>query len=197
MKIPVIRTHARGLVTKFFSNPIAKILIALKISPNLITVIGFLVTSYSAYLIAQGDLVLGGSIMFIGAGMDMFDGAVARMAGRESVFGAFFDSVMDRLGEAMTLFGLLAYFVAEGDSNGIYLSFGALTVSMMVSYLRARAEGLSIPGDKGILGRPERVVVLGVTLIVGLPSWGLGIIVGFGLVTILQRGIHVWKNANR
>ena len=95
MRIPVIRTSARSIVTRFFSNPIAKVLIALKISPNLITVIGLVVTSLSAYLIAQGDLILGGIVMFAGAVMDLFDGAVARMAGRESVFGAFFDSVMD------------------------------------------------------------------------------------------------------
>ena len=197
MKIPVIRTSARGIVTKIFSNPIARILIALKISPNLVTIGGLLVTSFSAYLIAQGDLLVGGIVMFTGAVMDMFDGAVARMAGRESVFGAFFDSVMDRLGESITLFGLLAYFVTEANSLGIYLSFGALTFSMMTSYLRARAEGLSIPGDKGILGRPERIVVLGIALIVGLPAWGLGVIVIFGLITMLQRGIYVWKNTSQ
>ncbi len=197
MRIPVIRTSARSIVTRFFSNPIAKILIALKISPNLITVIGLVVTSLSAYLIAQGDLILGGIVMFAGAVMDLFDGAVARMAGRESAFGAFFDSVMDRLGEAITIFGLVVYFVTEENNLGIYLAFGALTFSMMISYLRARAEGLAIPGDKGILGRPERVVVLGIALITGFPVWGLGVIVIFGLFTILQRGIHVWKNATR
>lgn len=193
MKTLVPRLRLRGLMTRVFVQPIARGLIAMKITPNLITLVGFGVAAYSAYLLSDGHLLIGGIVMLIGAAMDMFDGTVARLSGKDSVFGAFFDSVMDRLGEAAVLFGLAVFYVRDGHDLGAYLAFGALTASMMISYLRARAEGLSIPGDVGLLGRPERVVVLGVALLVGYPIYALGIIAGVGSLTVVQRGWHVWR----
>lgn len=187
----VPRLMGRDLVTRLVSNPIARLLIALKLSPNLITLMGFGVAAYAGYLLSDGHLLVGGVVMLVGSAMDMLDGAVARLSGKTSTFGAFFDSVMDRLGEAVVLFGLAVFYVRDGHTIGAYLTFGALTMSMMVSYLRARAEGLGIPGDVGLLGRPERVVVLGATLIAGVPIYGLGIIAVLAIVTVLQRGWHV------
>ncbi len=189
--VPRLRT--RGLITRLISNPVARVLIALRISPNLITLAGFGVAAYSAYLLSDGRLLIGGIVMIIGAAMDMLDGAVARLAGKESTFGAFFDSVMDRLGEAVVLFGLAVFYMRASDALGVYLVFGALTSSMMVSYLRARSEGLAIPGDVGLLGRPERVVVLGVALLAGYPLHGLGVIAALASLTVVQRGWHVWR----
>ncbi len=187
------RLRARGIVSRFISNPLARLLIALRVSPNAITLAGFCVAAYSAYLIADGRLFIGGVVMLAGAAMDMLDGAVARLSGKASTFGAFFDSVMDRLGEAVVLFGLAVYYTRGDDALGVYLAFAALTSSMMVSYLRARAEGLAIPGDVGLMGRPERVVVLGVALLAGYPSYGLGLIAAFASLTVLQRGWGVWR----
>ncbi len=189
----VPRLRARGVLTRFISNPLARLLIALHVSPNAITLAGFGVAAVAAWLIADGRLLIGGLVMLAGAAMDMLDGAVARLSGKASTFGAFFDSVMDRLGEAVVLFGLAVYSVRGDDPLGVYLAFAALAASMMVSYLRARAEGLSIPGDVGLMGRPERVVVLGVALLVGYPSWGLGVIAVFGALTVLQRAWSVWR----
>jgi CDP-diacylglycerol--glycerol-3-phosphate 3-phosphatidyltransferase len=182
--------------TRYFSGPIARALIALHISPNTITVAGFLVVAGGAYLIAEGELLIGGAVMLGGAAMDMFDGAVARLSGKESTFGAFLDSVTDRLGESIVLFGLLVFYVRGADELGAYLAFGTMVASYTTSYLRARAEGLGVPGDVGFMGRPERVVVLGAGLLLGYEQIALGMILAVASITIVQRTAHVWRNAD-
>ena len=191
-----LRVRAKGWATRFFSNPIARLLIALHISPNMITAMGLLVSMVAAYFIADGSLVLGGIVMLAGAIMDMFDGAVARMTGKANAFGAFWDSVLDRLGEAAILFGLLAFYVREGNELGAYLAFGTVVLSIMVSYSRARAEGLNVQGDVGFMGRPERIVVMGIGLLAQLPLYAMGLVMVVSAVTIAQRTAHVWRNTD-
>jgi CDP-diacylglycerol--glycerol-3-phosphate 3-phosphatidyltransferase len=191
------RIRAKAWATRYFSAPIARTLITLHISPNMITVAGFLVSAVAAYLLAEGYILEGGIVMLVGASMDMFDGAVARISGKESTFGAFLDSVTDRLGEAVVLFGLLVFYVRGGDELGAYLAFGTVVFSYTTSYLRARAEGLGVPGDVGFMGRPERVVVLGVGLLLGYEQYALGIMLAVSALTIAQRIAHVWRNADR
>ncbi|MCH6552273.1 MAG: CDP-alcohol phosphatidyltransferase family protein [Planctomycetes bacterium] len=139
----------------------------------------------------------GGIVMLAGAAMDMYDGAVARLGGKESTFGAMLDSVLDRLGETAVLFGLLVFYVRAANDGGAYLAFGALAASLMVSYLRARSEGLGVPGDVGLMGRPERIVVLGAGLLLGYPAWALGIIAALASLTVVQRAVHVWRAGRR
>ena len=191
MKSIVPRLRARDRAERYVAHPIARVLIALKVPADVLTLAGFGVAVVAAWLIADGRLLAGGIVMLAGAAMDMLDGAVARLSGKASTFGAFFDSVMDRMGEAAVLFGLAVFYMRDAHALGVYLAFGALTASLMVSYLRARAEGLNIPGDVGFLGRPERVVVLGVALLAGYPAYGLGIITVVGALTVLQRAWHV------
>ena len=149
MKSLVPRLRAKEMAARYFAHPIARVLIALKISADVLTLVGFGVAALAAWFLVEGELLVGGIVMLAGAAMDMLDGSVARLSGKESTFGAFFDSVMDRLGEAAVLFGLAVYYMRDGHELGVYLAFGALTASLMVSYLRARAEGLNIPGDVG------------------------------------------------
>jgi CDP-diacylglycerol--glycerol-3-phosphate 3-phosphatidyltransferase len=191
------RIRAKAWATRYFSGPIARALIALHITANAITVGGFLVAAGGAYLISEGELFVGGIVMLAGAAMDMFDGAVARLSGKASAFGAFLDSVMDRLGEAVVLFGLLVFYVREADELGAWLAFGTVVLSYTVSYTRARAEGLGIPGDVGFMGRPERVIVLGAGLLLGYEQYALGLIMALSAVTVAQRVAHVWRKADR
>ena len=190
----VPRLRAKAWATRFVSDPLARMLRGLGVSPNAVTLAGLVLAGGAAYLLSEGRLVAGGVVMLAGASMDMLDGALARLTGKASTFGAFLDSVADRLGEAAVLFGLLVLYVRDAHTMGAYLAFGALTTSLMVSYLRARAEGLGVPGDVGFMGRPERVLVLGVGLLAGFPLYAMGVIVVLASVTVLQRAAYVWRN---
>lgn len=189
-----LRTRARKWGTQYFSGPIARALVALHISANMITVAGFVVSAIAAYIISNGGLVIGGIVMLAGAVMDMFDGAVARLTNSASKFGAFLDSVLDRLGEAVVLFGLLVFYVRDTNELGTFLAFGTVVLSIMVSYSRARAEGLDVPGDVGFMGRPERIVVMGAGLLLQRPEYAMGLIMVVSLITIAQRTAHVRRN---
>ena len=188
------RLRAKAWATRFVSAPLARVLLALHVPPNAITLAGLGVAGVAAYLLAEGHLLAGGIVMLGGASMDMLDGAVARLGNKTSTFGAFLDSITDRLGEAVVLFGLMVFYVRGDDDTGAYLAFGTVVLSVMVSYLRARAEGLGVPGDVGFMGRPERVVVLGAGLLAGYPEYALGVIMAVSGLTILQRTAHVWRN---
>ena len=187
------RLQAKAWVARWVSGPSARLLVALHVSPNAVTLAGLAVVGGAAWLIAEGHLLAGGIVMLAGATLDLLDGAVARLSGSASKFGAYLDSVADRISEAAVLLGLLAYFVRDGNEIGAYLAFSAVVVSTMVSYSRARAEGLGVQGDVGFMGRPERVVVLGGGLLAGYPIPALGIVVAVGSITVLQRLIYVWR----
>ena len=194
MKAQAPRLSLRAAAERFVAHPVARVLIALRVHPNALTLVGFGVAVAAAWLLADGRLLAGGAAMLAGAAMDMLDGSVARLSGKASVFGAFLDSVMDRLGEAVVLFGLAAFYARSGDEWGVSLAFGALTASLMVSYMRARAEGLAIGrSDVGLMGRPERVVVLGAALLLGYPLYGLGVIAALSALTMAQRAWHVLR----
>ena len=196
MKARAPRLRLRGAAERFVAHPIARVLIALRVHPNVLTLAGFGVAAAAAWLLADGRLFAGGAVMLAGAAMDMLDGSVARLSGKASAFGAFLDSVMDRLGEAVVLFGLAVFYARGGHELGAHLAFGALVASLMVSYMRARAEGLfGGQSDVGFLGRPERVVVLGAALLLGYPLYGLGAITALGALTMAQRAWHVFRAA--
>ena len=191
-----LRIRAKGWMTTYFSGPVARVLVALHVSANVVTTAGFLVAVGAAYLLSEGQLVIGGIVMLAGAIMDMFDGAVARMTNTASTFGAYWDSVLDRLGEAAVLFGLLVFYVRDTHELGAFLAFGTVVLSIMVSYSRARAEGLNVPGDVGIMGRPERIVVMGVGLLTQYPEYAMGLVMAVSAVTLAQRTLHVRRNTD-
>ncbi len=171
---------------------IARVFITLRISPNALTVIGVLLAAVAAGLIAQGMLAAGGVVVLVAGVFDMFDGAVARMTNRATKFGALFDSVMDRVSEAVALLGLLWLYLDQGERLGAALVYSSIVGSMLVSYVRARAEGLGVECKGGLMQRPERVASLGIGLIVA-QWWGpamlivLGVIVALTMVTTAQR----------
>ena len=181
-------------------DAIARVLVRLGFSPSGLTVIGVLVAAVAAALIAQGMLAVGGVVVLIAGVFDMFDGAVARMTDRATKFGAFFDSVMDRVSEAIVLLGLLWFYLEDGEQLGAVLVYVAIVGSTMVSYARARAEGLGIECKGGLMQRPERVASLGVGIIVG--QWWepavlivLGVIAALTVVTTVQRVVETARGA--
>ena len=147
-------------------NAIAKSLDATGISPNALTLIGFVLTLIVATVLALGYLFWGGVLLICAALFDTLDGAVARYAGKTSVFGAFFDSVMDRFSEAVTLIGLMVYYLTTPDPlQPVLLLAVALVGSLMVSYTRARAEAVGIELKEGFFQRTERIIALVIGLV--------------------------------
>ena len=175
-----------------------RLLARLGLSPNAVTLLGLLASGASAYLLSVGHLWPGGVVLLASGVFDLFDGALARETGRASRFGALLDSVVDRVSETVVLLGLLIFYIDRSSTEGTVLVYLALAGSIMVSYLRARAEGLGIECEVGIMTRPERVAVLGAGLIVG--QWwltgvlvALGVIAGLTLLTSAQRLIQTWS----
>lgn len=181
--------------TTWILEPIARFFIRLGLSPNDVTILGLLLISGVAALLALGYLRLAGVLLLIGAGADGVDGTMARMLGRSSRFGAFLDSTLDRYSEAVTLFGLFVYFLRQGNQEALILLYVAIVGSLMVSYTRARAEGVGLECQEGFLTRVERVIVLMIALIVGQVRIGLWLLAILSQLTALQRIYVVWKTS--
>ncbi len=178
MEIKTKATQARGALQQGIYaviNPFVRLLIRMGVTPNIVTTIGMLGNmAAAAVLIAAGvkaqngggadfGLVTLAGALIIGFSLfDMLDGQVARLGGMASTFGAMYDSVLDRYCELFTLGGLAFYLIGCGDMTGAVITFLALVGSIMVSYVRARAEGLDIECKIGFMQRPERVVVTSV-----------------------------------
>ena len=152
---------------QYVELPGAKFLRTLGLTPNVITLLGFGISVAGAGLVASGWLFAGGIIFLLGSFLDLFDGALARLTGTASPFGALLDSVFDRLGEASLFVGLAIYSFRANFGDGqiqffVTVLLLALIFSQGVSYLRARGEGLGAFTRSGIMTRTERVLLLGV-----------------------------------
>ena len=193
------REQLRAAVLRYVEIPGARGMNAIGLTPNAITLLGFAVCVAGAALTALGWPLYGGIVFLAGGILDLFDGALARLTGRASPFGALLDSVFDRLGEAALFVGLGVYYLLDaGLSPGMLLvsmlaALLALVFSQGVSYLRARGEGLGAFTRAGIMTRTERVVILGAGLIAeGLAPapvmvWVLWAIAGVSCFTLFQR----------
>jgi len=147
-------------------------------------------------------------VLFAGI-FDMFDGAMARVCNSATTFGAFYDSTLDRYSESIILFGLLFYALLRPGLHDNFWPFAyeqlwmialiyiAVVGSLMVSYTKARAEGLGLECKTGLLARPERVVLLAIGLISGTSIWALILLAIFSQVTAIERVVHVWRITNR
>ena len=193
-------------------NPLISALIKLHITPNIITFVGLLLNLlatalfiYAAvYAPQQLNLIGWGRAVILFAGLfDMIDGRLARVGGMQSTFGALWDSTLDRYSELFTLFGIAIYLLLNGYVWSGVITFAAMVGSVMVSYVRARAEGLAIECKVGFMQRPERVVVTSVgALLCGCcadsvsfdPLWLL--IVPMYLIAILANITAFWRIAH-
>ncbi|MGD9141342.1 MAG: CDP-alcohol phosphatidyltransferase family protein [bacterium] len=191
MLIPAgIRDGARKIMAG-----IARGAIALKLTPNAVTVLGLVPAILGGWAFAGGRVRLGGLFLLLSGFMDMLDGAVARVAGGESKGGALLDSTIDRYAEIAVYLGLaLFYRDSVWPLTGVIL---ALCGSLMVSYVKARAEGLGLTCDVGMLQRPERLIILMVGAFIGpgYLKWAVYLIAVLANITALERLIRMKKQA--
>ena len=168
-------------------EPVAGLLARLHITPNQATVFGFLLTVGVSLIIAAGNLPLAGWLLIATVAFDAVDGTLARMTDSVSPFGAFLDSTLDRWAEIALYFGLAWYFTRTGQDYAVLLAMAALAASLMVSYTRARAEGIGAPLKEGVFTRFERLVVLIIGLVFNWVIWPLVIITVLSGLTAVQR----------
>jgi len=167
------------------------------ITPTAITWFGFLLAVGAAVLIIKEHLLVAGFVMLIAGFFDMLDGALARRTNQTTRFGAVLDSTLDRLSEAVLLIGILVHYAGEQSLTGILLVSVALIGSLLVSYIRARAEALGFECQVGLFTRTERVIVLVLGLLLNQIDnaliIALAIVVVFSFFTAGQRLLYVWK----
>jgi CDP-diacylglycerol--glycerol-3-phosphate 3-phosphatidyltransferase len=181
---------------KWFLDPLGGFFNRLGITPNMMTMLGLLGNTVGAYYLARGEMLTGGLLVLLMTPIDALDGTMARLRGESSDFGAFVDSVTDRYSELIIYGGLLYYFLSQGDPVGGLLVFGAAAGSVLVSYVKARAEGLGYEAKVGLLTRVERYLVLAPSLVFNQLFIGLAIIAVFANITALQRIWHVRSQAH-
>jgi len=180
-------------VTGGMVNRTAVGLVRLGITPNGLTITGLLLAIMAALLAAQGKLTDAGLVYLLGGPFDALDGAVARVGGKSSAFGAVLDSTLDRYGEALLLTGIGYALTTQGNGVGVVLAFLTLLGSVMVSYTRARSEGLGIDNKGGLFTRVERIILLGLGLMLGLLMPVLWLLAILTHITVAQRLWHVYR----
>jgi len=171
------------------TNPVIGILGKSGIKPDALTFTGLAINIGAAYVIATGHFPLGGILILVAGLFDLLDGALARFAKKTTKFGAILDSAVDRISEAAIFCGLLVWYM-PGRSE-ILLIFAVLIGSFLVSYIRARAEGLGLECKGGLFTRAERVIVLAVGLLVNQVVIALWILVVFVYITVVQRLVYL------
>jgi CDP-diacylglycerol--glycerol-3-phosphate 3-phosphatidyltransferase len=176
---------------KWVLDPLGRLFLRLGLTPNMVTMLGLLGNTVGAYFLARGDYLSGGILVAVMTPIDALDGTMARLRGDASDWGAYVDSVSDRYAELIIFGGLLYHFLTTGDVKGGMLTFGAAAGSVLVSYVKARAEGLGYEARVGMLTRAERYLVLAPALILNFVYLGLGILAVFANLTALQRIWHV------
>jgi CDP-diacylglycerol--glycerol-3-phosphate 3-phosphatidyltransferase len=192
---------------------IARALLWTGLTPNALTVIGLLLNCAVAGVLAGGWLRWGGLLVLAAGLFDLLDGAMARVTGQTTPFGAFFDSTLDRYSEVILYGGLLVYMLSTPDAKagtlpahlfftpdpkaGTLLIYLTICGSILVSYTRARAEALGYKLQVGLLARPERLLILAAGLVAGYVMVSLWLLALFTNVTAIQRIAHLWSSVNR
>lgn len=202
----MLNKYARAFFSAIF-RPLAQLLLRLGISPDVVTIVGTLGVAFGAlFFYPRGDFLIGTLFITVFVFSDMLDGNMARLSGRSSVWGAYLDSTLDRVGDAAIFGGLVLYFAGQGDNFLMAcLALACLVLGSVVSYAKARAEGLGMQANVGIAERADRLVAVLVTT--GLCGWFLapwqtwimggvlGLLALASFVTVLQRMLTVRKQA--
>ncbi len=177
--------------------PLVKWLARIRVHPNLVSIFGFLGVVAAGLSIGLGKPLVGGLLLALFGPLDAVDGLLARRTNQASTFGAFLDSTLDRYAEIALFLGLAYYFLRQGSDLGVLLSFLTLTGSLMVSYARARAEGLGLSCKVGLFTRFERLLALTLGLITGWLIPVLALLAFLTHFTTLQRILHVRRESQK
>ena len=190
-------SEVRKIAAYYITQPVVRLLAKTPITPNAITWFGFLLAVGAAAFITTGHLFAAGFVVLIAGFFDILDGALARRTNQTTRFGAVLDATLDRLAEAVLLLGILFLYAREQSVAEILLVGLALLGSLLVSYIRARAEALGLECDVGLFTRAERVFVLALGLLLNQIDnalvIALAIIAIFSFITVGQRLIYVWQ----
>jgi CDP-diacylglycerol--glycerol-3-phosphate 3-phosphatidyltransferase len=200
----MLNRYARAFFTKLLT-PVAAVLVRLGISPDVVTIIGTLGVCFGALAFyPRGELLIGTLVIVAFVFADTLDGIMARRIGRSGKWGAYLDSTLDRVGDAAIFGGLVLWFAGDGDNPLMAaLALACLILGSVVSYAKARAEGLGMTANVGIAERADRLVVVliatGVTGLFSLPWVYLGVVLALlalaSLVTVVQRMLEVRRQA--
>ena len=189
-------SEVRHTAAEYSTARLVNVIRKTRVTPNILTLIGLAVSGVAGAMIALDYLLLGGVLVLVSGIFDLLDGPLARATGQTTRFGAVLDSTCDRLGEAAVLLGLLVLYLDHHSFWEPILIYTTLVTSVLVSYVRARAEGLGLKCEVGIFTRAERVAVLALGLMVGY--WidkavlvSLCVLTAFALVTVIQRLVHI------
>jgi CDP-diacylglycerol--glycerol-3-phosphate 3-phosphatidyltransferase len=192
------QVSTRKNIAENVTRPVISLLAKTGLTPNTVTWIGFIITIAAGVLVITGNLLAAGIVVLVAGFFDMLDGALARTTGKVTRFGAILDSTLDRVCEAIMLLGLLVFFVRDGNTTESILAGVAIPGSLLVSYVRARMEGLGIECKAGLFTRPERVIVLALGLLLSRFDYALlialSIIILFSYYTVIERMVYAWRN---
>jgi CDP-diacylglycerol--glycerol-3-phosphate 3-phosphatidyltransferase len=197
------KTKAKNISTAI-AHPFALLFIKLKISADVITFVGTIGVSISSIIyFSRGEFLIGSLLFTFFVGFDALDGTMARMLNKKSKWGAFFDSVMDRIADGVVIASIGFYFISQEEILLFIVSLVALISSEIVSYTKARAEGLGLNCDTGIAERPERVfIIIFGTLLSGLGiltaiQWSIWFLAIVSVITVIQRMYFVYQQVKK
>jgi CDP-diacylglycerol--glycerol-3-phosphate 3-phosphatidyltransferase len=193
---PKTFTDLARVLFKGVFDPIGGFLNRLGIMPNTITMLGLIGHVIAGFFLMRGEMLVGGLIILFMAPVDALDGTMARLRGEPSDFGAFVDSVTDRYSELVIFLGLIIFYAQQAEWLSCIVVYLAAAGSVLVSYVRSRAESLGYEAKVGILTRLERYVVLVPSLILDKPMIGMWIIAILANVTAIQRIWYVRRQAH-
>jgi len=202
-----ISNESRSRIKRIF-EPIALAMGRAGLTPDALTLIGFGITAVGSILVGLQSWVIGGVVVFVGGVFDMFDGTLARATGQVSKLGAFMDSTFDKLGEIIVFLGVIAGLQGAGAADvPVLVAAAAMGASIMVSYVRAKSEGLGFSSGTGmaavgIMPREVRLVIIslgiilaGTSLGLGALQFALGVILVGAVATVIQRIVFVRRQA--
>jgi CDP-diacylglycerol--glycerol-3-phosphate 3-phosphatidyltransferase len=196
-KDPVTFTDRLRFSFNWILEPTAAFLNRLGVRANMVTLAGLVGISFGAYFLSQGKFTLGGVMFLLMTPLDALDGPLARLRGEPQDFGGFVDSVTDRYSELVIYAGLLWYAQTQSDSWFSMAIYFAAFGSVLVSYIRARAQSVGLDAKVGLFSRVERYLILAPSLLFGVPFIGVTLIAIGSNLTAVQRILHVRQSSRK